>query len=132
MQICKICLNSEINPSIVIRNGLCQVCLSYQSNYSSQSLIEEFGWLLRQNKQNPIMVGMSGGKDSTATADWLLHQKFNVIGFTFDIGYYPKHINSSAKDSVRILSSYRKKELPHEIIDIRNYITSEVRKSYIV
>ena len=128
METCSRCLNNILNPTIVIRNGLCQVCTSYQANYSSYNLVEEFGWFLSnrfEGEPKKCMVGMSGGKDSTVTADYLKKQYFEVTGFTFETGYYPEHIAPAAKAVADKLG------IPHETIDIRPYISKELRLSYI-
>lgn len=94
---CKKCLNSTANPTISIdKNGLCRVCELYARNFHKKNLKKELAFLRSfigtgQGKYD-VMVGVSGGKDSTATLYTIKQMGFTPLAFTLDIGYYPKHI----------------------------------------
>lgn len=111
---CKRCLNNTKNPTIRIgKDGLCNICALYLKNFDKNSLKKELAFLktlIDPKKKYDAMVGISGGKDSTATLYTVKRMGFNPLAFTFDIGYYPEHIFSRAKqiaeklnvDSVKI------------------------------
>lgn len=113
---CKKCVNNTNNPTITISlDGLCNVCTLYKSAKLNLDKELEFFKSLKKEK---IMVGISGGKDSTATLYLTLKMGFKPLAFTFDIGYYPLHIFPRAKE---IASKFN---VPHEIIDIKPHIPS--------
>lgn len=93
---CKRCLNNTKNPTINIgKNGLCNICSLYLKNFNKNVLKKELNFLKtligsRKSKYD-AMVGISGGKDSTAILYTVKEMGFNPLAFTFDIGYYPKH-----------------------------------------
>ena len=118
---CQKCANIDFNPvTPILDNGYCIVCDTYSNNFNEQILREELEFLktFRKPGQYDVMVGMSGGKDSTVTTYKLLELGFTPLGFTFDIGYYPQHIMSRAASIAKLLG------VDHEIIEIKNNITS--------
>src|SRR3989338_4296680 len=70
------------------------------------------------------MVGISGGKDSSAMLRQLQKRGFRILAFSFDTGYYPKHIFSRAARVARQLGVQYKR------IDIRPYIRPVDRRSF--
>ena len=125
---CRICANINYNPVTPIGdNGLCIVCNNYQNNFDQDNLKKELEFVksfITNKKSYDVIVGMSGGKDSTVTAYKLLEMGFRPLGFTLDIGYYPTHIMTRAADIAKIL------HIDHEIINIQNTITENNRESY--
>jgi 7-cyano-7-deazaguanine synthase in queuosine biosynthesis len=71
-----------------------------------------------------MMVGISGGKDSTVTAHCLLEYGFKPLAFTFDIGYYPEHVFGRAAEVAC------KMGLRHEVIGIQRHIRDLDRECY--
>jgi len=123
MQTCCYCVNDTRNPIIKIDKGLCQTCLWFNNHFSNTKRLEEIEWF-NNISDKTALLGMSGGKDSTAAAIMLQSMNWNVHGFTFDSGYYPKHINLLAQFYANKLN------IPHEVIDIRSYINKELRECF--
>jgi hypothetical protein len=123
MKSCRICLNNEANPTIIIQpNDLCNVCNSFSTQDKNK---QELDFILSlTKKEGAALIGLSGGKDSTATLIEILKYGIKPLGFTFDLGYYPRHIFSRAKLYADQMG------VAHEIIDIRKYITPEIKKCY--
>jgi hypothetical protein len=104
------------------------VCEAYLSGFSDSRLREElrfFKTLTNDKKAFDILVGLSGGKDSSASL--LLTKKlgFRPLAFTFDIGYYPEHEFERAAKVAEALG------VNHVRIDIRKYIRENDRTSYL-
>lgn len=126
---CQKCINSNQNPSIQInKNGLCNICNLYKESFDKSVLRKELDFLKTFVKKNKgkydSMVGISGGKDSTATLYSAKKLGFSPLAFTFDTGYYPKHIFPRAKWVAKKLG------VDHEIISIKKYIRSIDKASY--
>lgn len=122
---CTNCCNTTENPSIKIIDGLCNICAAYKSKFNPQALKKEFEVFKGLAKYFPdVMVGISGGKDSTATLHLVKELGFRPLAFTFDIGYYPEHIFSRAKAVAQQM------DVPYEKIDITSYITNIERDCY--
>ncbi len=126
---CKNCLNTTKNPTMTINEeGLCRICELYKNNFDKKILDKELKFLKSfigsSKSKYDLMVGISGGKDSTAMLHTIKQMGFNPLAFNFDIGYYPKHIFSRSTQVAKKLS------IDHEIIDIRKYIRENDRKSY--
>ena len=118
---CKKCVNTSTNLSNMIgKSGLCDVCEKYQKNFSKEPLKKEFNFLLSQRnsgqRKHDAMVGISGGKDSTATLYEAKRMGFNPLAFSLDTGYYPKHIFQRAKQVAKRL------DVDYEKIDARKYM----------
>ena len=69
-----------------------------------------------ENGKHDIMVGVSGGKDSTAALFTTKQMGFSPLAFTFDIGYYPKHVIPRAGKVAKQLN------VDFEAISIKKYI----------
>ncbi|EFD92882.1 MAG: hypothetical protein BJBARM5_0389 [Candidatus Parvarchaeum acidophilus ARMAN-5] len=125
---CKVCLNSDANPSIRISdNGLCSICEIYRTNFNRSSLEEEkefFESFIGNGKKYDIMAGISGGKDSSAMLYTLKKMGFKPLAFTFDIGYYPMHEFSRARAVAKTLG------VDYEVIDIRKYLNRNDVNAY--
>jgi len=105
---CRVCLNNTANPTISInKNGLCRVCELYKCNFNRRNLKKELAFLrsfIGSGKgKYDAMVGVSGGKDSTATLYTIKQMGFTPLAFTLDVGYYPKHIVKRAGQVARAL-----------------------------
>src|SRR3989338_121500 len=94
---CKKCVNTTKSPTITInKKWLCNVCALYEKNFDKKLLKKELKFFKSmigtENGKHDIMVGVSGGKDSTAALFTTKQMGFSPLAFTFDIGYYPKHV----------------------------------------
>lgn len=129
VQECKKCVNNTKNPTISInRFGLCNICEQYKKGFNKAGLAKElkfFKSLIGSGKgKYDAMVGISGGKDSTATLYTVKQLGFTPLAFTFDIGYYPQHIFS------RSVQVAKKLKVDHIIIKIQKYIRKVDLKCY--
>jgi broad-specificity NMP kinase/predicted PP-loop superfamily ATPase len=118
---CKKCVNSSLSPSVIIeRSGLCDVCERYEKNFDKTLLKKEIELLISLKGTGKgkydAMVGISGGKDSTATLYEVKKMGFNPLAFSLDTNYYPKHIFPRAKQVAESLS------VDYEKIDARKYM----------
>lgn len=117
---CLQCVNSTANPVITIsERGLCQICEAYNTNFNLESLKKELDFFLSLRKhaqEIDCLVGISGGKDSSATLITLVELGFKVKAFTLDSGYYPQHIFSRSEDFSHKL------HVQHQVVDIRHLI----------
>jgi len=118
---CKKCVNSSTNLSSTIgKSGLCDVCERYEKNFSKIHLQKELKFLLSLKKSGKgeydAMVGISGGKDSTATLYETKRMGFDPLAFSLDTQYYPKHIFPRAKQVAKELG------VDYEKIDARQYM----------
>lgn len=118
---CKKCVNSSINLSSTINKlGLCDTCDKYEKNFSKIHLQKELKFLhsLRNSRKGKYdaMVGISGGKDSTATLYEVKRMGFKPLAFSLDTGYYPNHIFIRAKQVAREL------RVDYQKIDARKYM----------
>lgn len=118
---CIKCINTSANPSLTFSAAnICSVCEAYEKYFDKSTLDSEFITFKNLAAQNTgkynVLVGISGGKDSTATLYSIREMGLQPLAFTFDIGYYPKHIFSRSTYVADMLN------IDHEIIDIRKYI----------
>ncbi len=121
---CTRCLNTSDNPAITFDStNLCSVCALYENNFDKGKLHGELAFLHSLKKQR-VMVGISGGKDSTATLYRVIEMGFKPITFTFNLGYYPSHIFPRAK---KVAEQFN---ILHQEIGIRHYATTCERLSY--
>lgn len=118
---CKKCVNTSTNLSSTIeKSGLCDVCERYEKNFSKEPLKKELEFLLSLRGSGrdkyDAMVGISGGKDSTATLYEAKRMGFTPMAFSLDTHYYPKHIFQRAKRVAKQL------DVDYEKIDARKYM----------
>lgn len=68
-------------------NGFCTICEDFEKYFSLSNLEAEISLVqeLLKEEQGKCMVGISGGKDSTATLLTLLDRGAVPLSFTFDI-----------------------------------------------
>ncbi len=126
---CKICLNNTKNPTISInKNGLCRICELYKKNFDKEKLDKELIFLksfIGSGKgKYDAMVGISGGKDSTAILHTITQMGFTPLAFTFDIGYYPKHMFRRGEKIAKKLG------VDYKLIKIKKYIRKQDKISY--
>lgn len=126
---CLICVNSDLNPAISIgQDGLCPICHQYKEHFKKSRLAKErlfFDSFVNSGEgKYDIMAGISGGKDSSAMLFMLKKRGFRILAFSFDTGYYPKHIFSRAKHVADTLG------IDYIRIDIRKYIRKIDRDSF--
>ena len=118
---CKRCVNTSINLSSTFNNnGLCDVCEIYEKNFDEKILEKEFKFLMTLKNSGEdkydAMVGISGGKDSTATLYEIKKLGFNPLSFSLDTSYYPKHIFIRAKRIAKEMN------VDYQKIDARVYM----------
>src|SRR3989338_10674351 len=70
------------------------------------------------------MVGISGGKDSTATLYEVKQMGFTPLAFSLNTGYYPEHIFKRARAVAKEL------DVDYIEIDVRKYIRQVDRLSF--
>ena len=123
---CRICVNDERNPSVTIgRDGLCGTCAAFRKRFRPARLKEERRRVEALGRKGVrVMVGFSGGKDSTATLVTAKRLGFDVSAFTLDTGYYPEGTFARAK---RIAASLG---VPHERIDVRRHLRPCDRRAF--
>lgn len=103
---CVRCINTTMNPVVVVGpSGLCSVCEQYVKNFRRAMLRKELKFLLSLRGSGAgaydAMVGISGGKDSTAALYEAKRLGFTPLAFSFDTGYYPKHITVRARRAIQ-------------------------------
>ena len=120
-RLCSTCVNSSRNPSITFnKKGICNICENYFKNFDVKHLEEEIQFLRsfigKGKGGHDVMVGISGGKDSTATLYTIKKMDFTPLSFTFDTGYLPQTTIPRSKEMAKLLGA------EHVIIDIRKYL----------
>ena len=98
---CKKCINTTANPSITIgEDGLCNVCRDYSKKFNQETLDNELEFLktLIKNEKYDCMVGLSGGKDSSAMLYTVKKLGFTPLAFSFEIGY--NKMTNSVKEKI--------------------------------
>ncbi|OGZ15126.1 MAG: hypothetical protein A3H76_00515 [Candidatus Lloydbacteria bacterium RIFCSPLOWO2_02_FULL_54_12] len=126
---CRICVNGNRNPVIRLSGeGYCDICAQFRKYFRKSILKDELRAFTSQvgkgHRGFDIMVGISGGKDSSAMLRQLQKRGFRILAFSFDTGYYPKHVFSRAARVARQLGVQYKR------IDIRPYIRPIDRRSF--
>jgi len=118
---CKRCVNTGKNPAIKFdKNGYCNICSSYIKHFDPAYLGKELDHLnsfkgTGKGKYD-VLVGISGGKDSTATLYTIKKMGFTPLAITLDLGYLPKTTIPRAREVAKQLDT------DYEVIDIRNYV----------
>jgi len=122
---CKKCVNSSRNKSVIFGDdGLCNICREYNTRFNKKNLEEELAFLKTfiTGKKFDAMVGISGGKDSSAVLYTVKQMGFSPLAFTFKIGYLPEAVYTRSKKVAEKMS------IEHEIIDISSYVNDTDRK----
>lgn len=126
---CSKCVNSNLNPSITIgKSGLCDICEKYKTNFDKKHLAEELAQFKAfkgssKNKYD-VMVGISGGKDSTATLYEVKRMGFTPLAFSLNTGYYPDHI------FIRARAVAKEMGIDYVEIDVKKYIRAVDYRSF--
>ena len=129
IQECKKCINTNQNPFIKFnKEGYCDVCEIYLKNFDKKALAKElalFKSFVGSGKgKYDIMVGLSGGKDSSATLYQVREMGFTPLAFTFDLGYFHPYIYRRAKKVAEMCG------VDYEIIPVRKYITKKMLRRF--
>ncbi len=83
------------------------------------------------NKNNKVLLGMSGGVDSSVAAVLLLRQGFDVIGITFKSWcdpHYPQSSSDTVADAKRVCD---KLKIEHHVLDIADLFKTHVVDPFI-
>ncbi len=127
-RMCKRCVNTAKNPAIKFdKKGYCHICSSYIKNFDPKHLKIELEFLKSfkgTGKKYDVIVGISGGKDSTATLHTIKKMGFNPLAVTFNLGYLPETTIPRARQMAKLL------DIDYEVIDIRKYIRKIDVESY--
>lgn len=119
---CRICINNTKNPSIKINDdGICNICEHY-NKYFKRSDIEtekEFIKTFITNKKYDCMVGLSGGKDSSAMLYTVKELGFTPLAFSFKVGY--NEMAKSVKEKINNITKCL--GIDYQVININNYIS---------
>lgn len=118
---CARCVNSNVNPACHIgKSGLCDICERYARDFAKAPLKKEKRFLesLKGSGRGAYdaLVGISGGKDSTAVLYEVKKMGFRPLAFSLDTGYYPRHIFPRARRVAEQLS------VPYKKINARKYM----------
>lgn len=129
IQECKKCVNTSQNPAIKFnKEGYCNICETYAKNFDKKILAKELKFFksFRKNSRGKynIMVGLSGGKDSSATLYQIKKMGFTPLAFTFDTGYFHPYIYQ------RAINVAKKCEVDYEIIPVKKYITKKMLRRF--
>ncbi len=127
---CRNCMNSTLNPTISIgSDGLCNICKDYQDNFDLEKLKKERYFLKSlqdKSKKYDCLIGLSGGKDSTAMLKTVLDMGFHPLAFTFQIGY--NNVNERIIENLKKIT--HSLNVDYEVIDIHNYISLDDSKCF--
>lgn len=126
---CKICINNTLNPSIKINeDGICNVCEHYNKYYKKQDIEKEMLFIKKfiSKEKYDCMVGLSGGKDSSAMLYTVKELGFNPLAFSFKIGYDP--MSESIKEKINKITKFL--NINYEEIDIHRYISQIDKKCF--
>lgn len=124
---CVNCANPRNNPAVFANDAtLCEVCKSYwrygPDPRDEGRLAEVFEDISASGAK--ALLGMSGGKDSTAAAIALRRRGVPFSTFTVDMGYYPLTMLGRAKDAASKLG------VQHSIVDGRQFISRDLAQCY--
>lgn len=128
-RMCKRCVNTGKNPAIKFdKNGYCHICSSYIKHLDLKHLKKELDFLKSFKRAGKgkydVLVGISGGKDSTAALYTLKQLGFTPLAVTLNLGYLPKTTIPRARAVAKLLNT------DYEVIDIRKYIRKIDLSSY--
>ena len=125
---CSRCINDSRNRSIRIDDGLCNVCRDYDEHFDRTELDSELEMLKKfiSDGNCDCLIGMSGGKDSTAMLSSVLELGFHPTAFSFQIGY--NGLTSEVVENLRTIT--RQFKVNYEVIDAREYVTANDRKCF--
>ena len=127
---CKKCINTNQNPFIKFnKEGYCNVCETYKKNFDKKTLAEELkffkSFIGKGKGKYDIMVGISGGKDSSAALYRIKKMGLTPLAFTLDIGYFPAYIFQRAKNVAKKMC-----KVDYEVMPIQKYINQQDLKLF--
>jgi 7-cyano-7-deazaguanine synthase in queuosine biosynthesis len=130
VQECKKCINTNQNPSIRFnKEGYCHICQTFIKNFSKKSLAKELkffkSFIGSGKKRYDIMVGLSGGKDSSAALYQIKQMGFKPLAFTLDTGYLHPYIFQRARNVARKMC-----QVDYKVIPVKKYITKQELKLF--
>ncbi len=122
IQECKKCINTSQNPWIKFnKQGYCNICQTFKKKFSKQSLVKELklfrSFIGRGEGDYDVMVGLSGGKDSSATLYQIKEMGFTPLAFTLDTGYLHRYIFQRARNVAKKIC-----RVDYKIIPIKKYV----------
>ncbi|HLC51794.1 MAG TPA: AAA family ATPase [Candidatus Nanoarchaeia archaeon] len=128
-KMCKRCVNTGKNPAIKFdKDGYCNICSSYIKNLDLNHLKKELNFLKSFKGSGKgkydVLVGISGGKDSTATLYTIKKMGFTPLAVTLDLGYLPETTIPRARETAKLL------KVDYEVINIKKYIRKIDLDSY--
>ena len=129
IQECKKCINTSENPFIKFnKEGYCSTCETFMKSFDKKILFRElqfFKSFVGSGKgKYDIMIGLSGGKDSSATLFRVKEMGFTPLVYTFDTGYFHPYIYRRAKSVAKACG------VDYTIIPIKQYITRKMLKRF--
>jgi len=126
---CKRCINTSDNSFIRFNNaGYCAVCEVYEKYFDAGMLKKELIFLQsfakkRKGKYN-VMVGLSGGKDSSATLYLAKKIGLSPLAFSLNTGYFPDYIFRRAKAVAKACKT------DYKILTIKQYVTKKTIQKF--
>jgi len=128
-QECKKCINTSQNPFIKFnKEGYCNTCEAFMKNFDKKILSKELqffkSFIGSGEKKYDIMVGLSGGKDSSATLFRVKEMGFTPLAYTFDTGYFHPYIYQRAKNVAKACG------IDYKIIPVKKYITKKMLRRF--
>ena len=127
---CKCCINNGLNKSITVdKGGLCNICSDYKANFDRKLLQGELVFLknfISNNGDYDCMVGLSGGKDSTAMLASVLELGFHPL--TFSLQAYYNNLTTSVTDRIKLIT--KKFNVDYHIIDAITYLSDVDRECF--
>ena len=127
---CKCCINNGLNKSVTVnKDGLCNICSDYKANFDRKLLQGELIFLKNfiSNKGDyDCMVGLSGGKDSTAMLDSVLELGFHPL--TFSLQAYYNNLTISVTDRIKLIT--KKFNVDYHVIDAITYLSDVDRQCF--
>lgn len=126
---CSRCPLDESVPGVQIgRDSLCVLCRRFTHQHDAGVLDAELaavrGLIGARPGTHDALVGISGGKDSTAVLVRVLELGFTPLAFTFETGYYPPHITVRAAETAQALG------VDHVVIDLRPHVRPSDHASF--
>ena len=114
MKFCTKCVLPASYPNITFdENGICDFCRDHSSPkyLGEDELVQRINQLKDPSCSYDAILGLSGGRDSTYAAYYLVHELgLKVVAFTFDNGFMPEVTWQNIQNTVRILG------LDHKVI----------------
>lgn len=123
---CSVCCSPPDQMQTQISSFVCDRCRQKKININRDFINNEFNYVLNSlDKNRPILLGFSGGKDSTGAALDLMNLGIFPILFSVDMGYYPISMFSRARSIANKLG------LDYIIFDGRSQISEFELENYI-